>query len=206
MNRQHSIPSYSGSQPESIKEWADLYDLRPPAPQCVKHSIMKRHSLSEATWVETGTHLGESSAVLSNFAKRVVTLEPSYYYFEKSSRFLSHFSNVEVVNKSSEDFFEKLLSGLSGNVCFWLDGHYSGGETFKGKMDTPLFLELNAIRKFRKRFQNIVVLIDDFRLSYYQPSVYPSANALVRWVKSMHFNWTIEADIFIAKNRELPLY
>jgi len=167
---------------------------------------MKRHSLPDATWVETGTHEGESSSVLSRFANRVVTLEPSAHYFDVATRNLSHLKNVEIVNKSSEEYFEKLLCGLSGNVCFWLDGHYSGGETFKGEVDTPLLLELNAIRRHKKKLDNISVLIDDFRLSYYQPNVYPSPKQLAAWAESVDLNWTVEADIFIAKNRELPLY
>lgn len=202
----YPIPSNSGSQPESIEEWVDLYQLRPPGPQCIKHIVMKRHSLPDATWVETGTHEGESSSVLSRFANRVVTLEPSAHYFDVATRNLSHLKNVEIVNKSSEEYFEKLLCGLSGNVCFWLDGHYSGGETFKGEVDTPLLLELNAIRRHKKKLDNISVLIDDFRLSYYQPNVYPSPKQLAAWAESVDLNWTVEADIFIAKNRELPLY
>jgi len=196
----------STRQPTSVNEWIGDYLLKPPVPQEVKHAVMRRHSMKEATWIETGTHLGETAEILAGISNRVITLEPSSHYYALAIKRLSGFSNVEVINKSSEEYFGALIERQSGSLCLWLDGHYSGGETFRGARDTPLALELQAIKSNRKRFESLVVLIDDFRLSYYQPSVYPSADRLAQWARSLDLNWTIEADIFIAKSRHLPLY
>jgi len=47
-------------------------------------------------------------------------------------------------------------------VLFWLDAHYSGGKTARGKIDTPIMKELEAIFKYSK--YDHVLLIDDANL------------------------------------------
>lgn len=99
---------------------------------------MRRHSMKEATWIETGTHLSGAAEILAAISNRVVSLEPSSHYYAFAIKRRSGFSNLEVINKSSEEFFGVLIQSLSGTLCFWLDGHYSGGETFRVASDAPL--------------------------------------------------------------------
>jgi hypothetical protein len=56
-----------------------------------------------------------------------------------------------------------MQSFLSGNLNFWLDGHYSDGITFKGDKDTPIVDELNHISMNLDRYNEVCVLIDDVR-------------------------------------------
>ena len=46
-------------------------------------------------------------------------------------------------------------------VLFWLDGHYSGGDTAKGELDTPVSVELDSI--LESPVKGHVILIDDAR-------------------------------------------
>ena len=39
----------------------------------------------------------------------------------------------------------ELVRQLDGPALFWLDGHYSGGDTAKGELDTPVSAELESI-------------------------------------------------------------
>ena len=52
-----------------------------------------------------------------------------------------------------------LVGKLSGPALFWLDGHYSEGETAQGPKDTPIFEELEHI--FSARRDGDVILIDE---------------------------------------------
>lgn len=55
----------------------------------------------------------------------------------------------------------ELVRNLDHPVLFWLDGHYSGGTTAKGMMDSPISEELAAI--LGSPLKTHVILIDDAR-------------------------------------------
>ena len=98
----------------------------------------------------------------------------------------------------------KLLPNLSGDINFWLDGHYSSGLTFKGDQECPIKDELDQIGNNLKRFKKVIILIDDIRcfLPNNKFDKYPSINYLVDWSRKNNFNWIIEHDIFIMFNFE----
>ena len=48
----------------------------PPSPHFIKQTILKRHSIYDACWVETGTNKGDTTSFLANFAQHVYTVEP----------------------------------------------------------------------------------------------------------------------------------
>jgi hypothetical protein len=108
---------------------------------------------------------------------------------------------VTIIHGTSEDVFPNLLPRLSGSINFWLDGHFSSGDTFKGENETPIKFELQAIENNLDSFQNIAVFIDDIRCFgnvIPEYSTYPSLDFLVSWANRNSFNWTIQNDIFIA--------
>jgi len=109
---------------------------------------------------------------------------------------------VHILAGTSEQQLPQLLPTLSGDVNFWLDGHYSAGITYHGSVDTPIVTELACIERQRERFGNIVVLIDDVRC--FDPTIeefaqYPSLDFLVDWARRNRFQWHIEHDIFVAR-------
>ena len=55
-----------------------------------------------------------------------------------------------------------LSSNLNNNAVFFLDGHFSNGDTNKGEKDVPLLEELNHINK-KFKYEGIII-IDDCRL------------------------------------------
>ena len=66
------------------------------------------------------------------------------------------------------------MKELKKPALFWLDGHYSGGETARGKKDTPILEELITI--FGAKEEHII-LIDDARL-FGSAKDYPSLKEL----------------------------
>jgi hypothetical protein len=137
-----------------------------------------------------------------NVIKRQVllrhNLEPKLFARAKE-RFRST-PNVEIIKDVSEAALPTILERISGNLCLWLDGHYSAGGTYKGMADTPIKQELEAVRLNLGRFAKVHVLVDDVRLFGTDPA-YPTLDYLVDWCRANGFSWTIEHDIFIARPR-----
>lgn len=184
------------------KEWRER-QFASPSPSEIKRAVLLRHGTKNATWVETGTFMGETSGLLATHGKQVYTIEPEPKLFAGATERLKKLSNVEVIHGTSEEVFPKLLPRLSGAINFWLDGHYSGGLTFEGVSHCPVKEELKLISSCQSQFTSLVVMIDDIRC--FQPDIsefkdYPSLDELVDWARSMKMSWTIEHDIFIARN------
>jgi hypothetical protein len=175
----------------------------PPSPYYVKQVVLARNGIRGATWVETGTYLGGTAKRLAKIASKVYTIEPEPKLYAAAKKLLESKPNVEPIHGLSEDVFPTLLPKLSGDVCFWLDGHYSAGITHKGPQDCPVVEELAAISGNLAGMSKVVVMIDDIRC--FDPrkpafSGYPSVDVPVDWARANHFTWSIEHDIFVAKN------
>jgi len=184
------------------RDWADR-EFAAPSPHFVKQKVLLRNGLLDATWVETGTFMGDTTSVLSKVAKMVYSIEPEPTLFSKAEQKFSKTNNVKIIKGLSEVVFPKLLPTISGDVCFWLDGHYSAGITFRGPQDTPIIDELTAIGRSITQMSKIVVMVDDVRC--FDPrnpefSAYPPVDVLVDWARKHNLTWHIEHDIFIAKN------
>ncbi len=176
-----------------------------PAPHAIKLKFITRHSTPDTTWVESGTYLGSTTEALARKSKRVLSIEPSIELHNKSQERLSAIENIELFNGSSEDLFDFACTQVSGSVSFWLDGHFSGGETFKGEQDCPIEHELAVISRHMSAYDLVCVYIDDFRLfrdSHEQKSEYPLKSFLVNWAELNGLEWSVNNDIFLAKSRE----
>jgi hypothetical protein len=191
----------------SAKEMRDWAERRyaAPSPHLIKQNCLIRNGISGATWVETGTFLGETTSLLAEHSTMVYSIEPEPKLFARAKELFAGRQNVEIINGVSEDVFPGLLPKIQGDVNFWLDGHYSAGITFKGKVDTPIGDELRSISENLSHFNRVTVLVDDVRC--FDPrleefSTYPSIDFLVDWARTNKFSWHIEHDIFIAQNHQ----
>jgi len=177
-------------------------DYASPSPHFIKQACLLRNGLPNATWVETGTFLGQTTQFLAKHCTQVFSIEPEPKLFVRARTLFSKCSNVEILNGTSEEVFPTLLPRITGDVNFWLDGHYSAGITFKGPQDTPILDELECISRNIDNFGRICVLVDDIRC--FNPrlpeySTYPALDTLVDWATRHKLDWHIEHDIFIAK-------
>lgn len=173
-----------------------------PSPHFIKQSRLIANGFPGATWVETGTFLGHTTQLLSGHGAHVYSIEPEPSLFANAKKRFAGYTNVEILNGTSEAVFPDLLPRIEGNVNFWLDGHYSGGITFQGANDTPIIDELRVISENLGHFKGVCVLVDDIRC--FDPHVpefaaYPSLDVLVDWARSHNMHWHIEHDIFVAR-------
>lgn len=174
-----------------------------PSPHFIKQACLLRNGIVDATWVETGTFMGSTTAVLARQAKMVHSIEPEPTLFANAAKRFEGARNVEILKGVSEEIFPVLLPKISGDVSFWLDGHYSAGTTFQGAKDTPIVEELRCIGENIGHFGRLVVLVDDLRC--FDPSIpefaaYPPRDFLVDWARQHGLRWHIEHDIFVARN------
>ena len=64
--------------------WQDEFQM--PSPPFVKRQVLLRTVVKNSTIVETGTHTGDTSAVLLKVAKNVISIEPDVELFRKATK------------------------------------------------------------------------------------------------------------------------
>lgn len=182
-----------------------------PAPHAIKMSVLNRYSNVDFPWIETGTYLGETTKSLAKVAPLVISLEPERTLYRSALDRLGTIGNIELLNLTSEEGLSLAISELSGfpGVNFWLDGHYSQGETYRGSADTPILSELDAISEAFQigSISRAVIFVDDVRLfaserrenpEESERPGYPSLDDLVGWAQRRGHKWIIEHDIFVT--------
>ena len=172
-----------------------------PSPHYIKQACLARICLPDAKWVETGTYLGSTTKMIAKLATEVHSIEPQLDLYLYNKEKFSKNPKINLYNSTSELAFPEILPKLQGNLNFWLDGHFSGGDTFLGSEETPIRSELESIAENLDRLGSVIVFVDDVRC--FNPSLdlygkYPDTNYLVSWASNNGFSWTIEHDIFIA--------
>lgn len=114
-------------------------------------------------FVETGTYMGNSLKEVSPYFTEKHSIELSEKYYRYSSQLFSKDSSIFLYEGESCDQLLNLLSKIKDNVLFWLDAHYSSGDTALGIKSVPLIDECKIINS-NSLFESSIVLIDDIRL------------------------------------------
>lgn len=134
-----------------------------------------------STLVETGTWRGNMvSAQLDHF-EHIYSIELGIgLYGTARQRFADNF-NVKVLYGDSGEVLPDLLGRIDEPVIFWLDAHWSGGDTVKmsNEFHTPIRQELEAI--FTHGIRDHVILIDDAR-AFTGTYGWPTIEELAKWV------------------------
>lgn len=131
-------------------------------PALTELDIMNMMKIPCQIFVETGTYLGETTNVAKDIFQQVHTIEIKKELFENARAKFSQHLNVLCYLGDSSILLENICKTLNKPTCFWLDGHWSAGDTGKGLKNVPLYEELELIMKHCS--QKCVILIDDCRL------------------------------------------
>jgi hypothetical protein len=168
-----------------------------PAPESVKRSVLASFGFGLGTWVETGTFLGDTTSWLGRHGTVVWSIEASPELCAVAQRRFQHRPNVNVVCGESQLVLGEVLTNIEGSIGFWLDGHYSGGDTHRGVEICPVETELGLIGSALGRLGDVVVFVDDVRL-FVADDGYPGLEVLVAWATQHGFSWIIQHDVFVA--------
>lgn len=114
-------------------------------------------------FIETGTYKGEgvTKALQAGYIEVYsIELDPTLYQQCKAK--FQHNPNVHLYLGNSRLILEQILPHIQQNATFWLDAHYSAGNTAMGDTNTPILDELEVIAKHP--IHTHTIMIDDVRL------------------------------------------
>jgi hypothetical protein len=112
-------------------------------------------------FIETGTLNGDTIFAMEPYFNHLFTVEISESYFHKT-RAKYQGNKIEFLHGDSAQLFKELLPLIVEPCIFFLDGHYSSGDTGRGEKDCPLIEEITHIQNLYR--SNAIIIIDDFRL------------------------------------------
>ncbi len=117
------------------------------------------------TFVETGTCEGETIEAASKYFAHNYTIELSPALHAAVSGRLAH-TGIHFELGDSAEVLPRLARDIKEPAAFYLDAHFSGGETARGPEDVPLLRELAILGK---RPYRDLIIIDDASLFGHSP-------------------------------------
>jgi hypothetical protein len=135
-----------------------------PPPHVVKQLAILRQQRRRGfgTFVETGTFTGEMVDAMRHHFRRIISIEMAPEIYERARARFAGDSHVELLLGDSAVVLPRVLEQIREPALFWLDGHFMGGGTARGRDDSPVQVELTALLAHPVRRH--LVLIDDARL------------------------------------------
>lgn len=196
--------------PPINEERPDLFCIASREPNTMSLSQNFLEMLESATqayhFVETGTYLGDSTAVAAKNFASVHSIELSDELFQKAQSRFAKTNNVHLYHGDSAKLLPSLIKNLNGKSIIFLDAHFSMGNTARGSENTPIITELDQIKK--TGLKNAIIIIDDVRM-FYEPigdtqgtfaHGYPTLNVIVEKILEINPAYQCVAlyDVLIA--------
>lgn len=185
------------------RDW-EAYRVRPtlPPPHIVKARTVldcaRRRGIG--VLIETGTFEGEMVRKCLGAFRVIHTIELSPRYARAAREKFSGRAHVHVHEGDSALRLPEIIANLREPAVFWLDGHFSGGETARGASDTPLAAELDAIARHPVRGH--VVLIDDAR--HLGTGEYPTLEQVTAMLRAIDAGAKIEVADDVVRMEPVP--
>lgn len=156
-------------------------------------------------FIETGTFKGEGiwKALRAGF-KKIYSIEISERLYKN---LLINFDKeiksgrVNLVLGDSSKCLNEIIKDIDCRITFWLDAHFSGGDTARGNKDVVLLQELDAIA--RHPIKTHTILIDDVRLFGTNQNIDwldIKINLIVKKLKEINYNYSIYYEQGFLKN------
>jgi hypothetical protein len=147
---------------KAISRWRAEGSPVPP-PHAYKRNVVRQYArrFRLRTLVETGTYQGEMVREMKRYFRRIYSIELDEQFHMEARREFSRVPWITLLQGDSAQKLPEILDRIQMPALFWLDGHWSGGNTARGPKDTPIVEELAAILKHPVRGH--VILVDDAR-------------------------------------------
>jgi molybdopterin converting factor small subunit len=189
---------------EYIRNKKEMHDWKRkggayPVPHLIKQEVIKEYArkYSLDTLIETGTYLGTMINAMKDEFAEIISIELDDELFQRAKNRFSRLTHITVLHGDSVDVLPTILSGLCKPCLFWLDGHYSGGITSKGKLETPIVQELTYI--LEHPIAQHVILVDDAR-EFNGEQDYPTVERIRNLIQEKRPGWEVEVEMDIIRN------
>jgi len=173
-----------------------LYRGACPTPHMVKRRVVREYAerYGTAYFVETGTYHGDMIAAMLRRFDRLYSIELSVVLHEKAKARFARHDKVRLLQGDSAVQLQWILPECDQPTLFWLDAHWSGCNTARGEIDSPILAELEAI--FGGSKCKPIILVDDARC-FVGIDGYPKVEDLrvrvAQWVPG--YELSVERDI-----------
>ena len=155
--------------------------------------------------IETGTHLGDSAATLSEMVDHVWTVELSHEYVLRARARYGDREAITFLEGSSPAVLVGLAPSVDRPALYWLDAHWCQADTAGYEAQCPLLAEIEALEQSPTAAQS-VILIDDARFflgrpwpSSYRRSDWPTFMEIADRLRARHPRYvTTLMDVIIA--------
>jgi hypothetical protein len=180
---------------KALRSWEKIGRSSPP-PHVVKEHLIRDYAgtFNTGILIETGTYLGDMVYAMRKSFSKILSFELDQSLYEQARRRFAADRHIEIIHGDSGQLLPQYLTNINERCLFWLDGHYSGGITARGELDTPIKRELEHI--FAHAISDHVILIDDARCFTGQND-YPTLDELRELVSERTQGWqfSVEDDV-----------
>ncbi len=175
---------------DELRRWERQGKPLPP-PHLVKQRTVRSYgrTFDLHTLIETGTYTGAMVYAMQDDFDKIFTVELDENLFKAAQIGFSKFAHVQPVQGDSGDVLPQIMANINEPCLFWLDGHYSGDGTAKGRFDTPIVRELHCILDHPE--PGHVILIDDAHC-FVGENDYPTIEELRQLAIGKRPNWHFE--------------
>lgn len=132
-------------------------------------------------FIETGTYKGKTLEYMRQYFAVLYSIELDDDLYAKAAEKFEGDAAVTLLHGNSGEMLGYVLAELNEPAFFWLDAHYSKGVTARGKKDSPIIEELEAI--FAHPIKDHTIFIDDARY-FIGVDGYPTIGRLQKLVKT----------------------
>lgn len=128
----------------------------------ISKDVLSKYAGKANVFIETGTHLGKTTKIAADLGfKHVYTIELSPHFYNSAKKRLEG-EQIHCIFGDSCEQLKLLLPTIDEPIVFWLDGHWSMGDTARGNNPVPIYDELDVISEHHIKTHTL--LIDDLRL------------------------------------------
>jgi len=139
-------------------------------------------------FVETGTYYGETVEAVRDYFDEIWSVEISNNLYSLAAQKFNHHPHIHIIEGDSSIILPDILKKINDPCLFWLDGHFSGGDTSRGKEDSPVKEELKYILDHDQL--NHVLLLDDVS-DFSGHNGYPTIEEVNSLVQSSRTGWNM---------------